>query len=50
MVSLLSRRINHMINRRYVRTDEGKSFGNGGRSLSSSSLVWLESVNCGVCP
>lgn len=33
-----------------VRTDGGKSSGNGGLFLLSSSLAWLESVNCGVCP
>ena len=37
-------------NGRYVRTDGGRFFGSGGRSLLSPSLEWLESVNCGVCP
>lgn len=58
--SLRDRFVNHEVariclrkligNERYARTDGGKYFGSGGLSLSSSSLEWLDSMNCGVCP
>ena len=36
--------------RNLLRTDAGKSLGMGGLALSSSSVGWLDRLNCGVCP